>query len=289
MRLNNKFSWFKCTITLIIILIVTISFIPEVKAANTKQYDKLTGEEKFITIKEEVTHSALNIERYKASDIYKQLEKASNNFQKIDYLLSKANNIDNVIEQVADRFNKVANIYEGISSYASDISSSRKNEFVNLRSFRIETLKTRDNLNSEIEKIESENKSIINSLKNTFDSTERKKIEITIKGNKSIINSLDAQRMIWDKFYQTQNKILNPLKASGNNIDLLLHILNVNSKVYHEAANVALLRQSAKSALDNLQALANIEDVIIDLEDTWIEIDDIVSEISQTEFTIDVE
>ena len=286
---NHKFARIKQIVICTLIVTFLLFSTPQARAANMKQYNKLTGEEKFVAIKEEVTHSALNIERYKASDIYKELEKASHDFQKIEHLLAKADNVDDVIEQVADRFNQVADIYQGISDWASEISTSRKNEFATLRSFRKETLRTRDELTSEIEKIKFENKSITNSINSTFDNTERKKIEISVKGNKSIINSLDAQRIIWDRFYQAQNKMLDPLTASGKNIDLLLHILNVNSKVYHEAANVALLRQSAKSALDNLQALANIDDVIIDLEDSWIEIDDIVSEISQAEFIVDVQ
>ena len=289
MVLNHKFSWLKHIFIWIIILVITISFVPEAKAVNMKQYEKLEGEDKFTAIKEQVTHSALNIEKYKASNIYKELERASHNFKKIENLLKKTDNVDSVIDRVAENFDEVATIYEGISNYASEIAISRKDEFTNLRSFRKETLKTKNDLNSEIEKIKTENNHINRKLESTIDDLERRKIEISLKGNKSIINSLNAQCRIWDKFYQAQNKMLNPLKTSGKSIDLLLHILNVNSKVYHEAANVALLRQSARSALDNLQALANIDDVIIDLEDSWIEIDDIVSEISQAKFFTDTE
>lgn len=289
MLARNKAIWLKQITIWIMAFVIAISFVQTAQAGTVEQYERLTGEEKFIEIKDGVTHSAQNIYKCRASDVYKELEKASHDFQKISYIVQKSENIDDVIDKVADKFDKIANTYEKISNYSSDISSIRKTEFANLIIFKRETYKTEEELKNEIAQIKSKNSSINRQIESVLDEIERKKLEVSLKGNKSVINSLNAQRIIWEKFYQAQVKMLKPLKLNAKKIDLLLHILSVNSGVYHEAANVARLRRSAKSALENLGALADVQDVIFDLEDSWIEVSDIVSEISQAEFTIDIE
>jgi len=79
------------------------------------------------------------------------------------------------------------------------------------------------------------------------------------------------------------------LGTNGKKIELLLHILKTNAIVYKEAAKVAKLRRSAKSALINLQSLSEIQNILGDLQNSWIEVNDLVSEISNADFILEIQ
>lgn len=289
MPVKKKHLWLKQISVLLMTLIILTSFVDKTFAGSITQYEQMTGEEKFTEIKEQVTHSALNVSKYKASDAYKEINKALDDFQKINSLVQKTKHTDRIIDKVANGLEEVANTYENIANFTSDISSNRKEEFANLRIFKRESLKTEQELKNEIAKVKSNNHLIQKSLDVTSDEIEQRKMEVSLKGNQSIINSLEAQRIIWARFYRTQEKMLKSLNLNAKKIDLLLHVLNVNASVYREAANVARLRRSAKGALESLRSLTDIQDIVGDLENSWLEVNDIVSEISNAEFTLDIE
>ena len=289
MSVSQKNFWFKQIVVWIVTLIISISVMGEAQAKDLTQYEQMSGEEKFIEIKEQVVHSALNLSKYKASDAYQEIDKALNHFQRIYSLVQKTKRVDDVIDKVADGLEEIANAYERVANFGSDISSSRSEELANLSVFDRETLKTERELKDEILQIEANNRSIQKQLNGVVDEFELKKTRVSLKGNYSILNSLEAQRIIWQRFHLTQKKMLRSLILNGREIDLLLHILNVNASVYREAANVARLRRSAKGALDSLSSLADIQGIVVDLENSWLEVNDIVSEISKAEFTLDFE
>lgn len=289
MSVSKNSFWFRQVVVWMITLIFSISVVGEAQAKNLTQYEHMTGEEKFTEIKEQVVHSALNLSKYKASDAYKEIDKALNHFQRIYTLVQKAKRVDDVIDKVADGLEEIATAYERVANFSSDISSNRGEEFANLLLFDKESLKTEHELKNEIVQIEANNRLIQKQLSGTSDEFEIKKIRVSLKGNQSIISSLEAQRIIWEKFHQTQRKMLDSLILNGREIDLLVHVLNVNAGVYREAANVARLRRSAKGALDSLSSLADIQGIVVDLENSWSEVNGIVSEISKAEFTLDFE
>jgi len=117
--------------------------------------------------------------------------------------------------------------------------------------------------------------------------TEKRKIEMTISANKSVSNSIKAHLLIWKKFHETQKPLLKKLNMRKDNIDLLMHGLMQNARVYQAAASAAELRRTAKAALSNLSDLQNIDDVLGDLQNNWFEVNALVDQISEADFNID--
>jgi hypothetical protein len=283
-----KNFWVKQIVVWLMILAISLSFAKEAQASSKEKYKQMAGEEKFTEIQKQVTYSALNMSNYKASDAYQEIADALNDFRQLQTLVRKATYVDDVIDEVTDRLDRIATTYDNVVSFGQSMKQYRKGEFSYLKDINGETLKTQQELKKRITTLESENRLFQKKLSSATDEIELKELEIRLKGNKSVINSLEAQCMIWDKFYLAQNQLLESLDLNRRKINLLLQILEVNARVYHEAATVAHLRRSAKSALESLGALADIQSIIGELQDSWLQIDTIVSEIGKANFSIEI-
>jgi len=257
--------------------------------ASNDRYRKLDGEKKFSEIKEELINSTQNIAHYKASEANQELVKALSDFKKLRETVKKAQNIDDVIDEVADGLNEISLTYENVSKIGKDLIKFRNGNFQHLQEMSNETIKTEKEIEKETSRLEEENKRLQQKLISDIDEIDKNNVQVSIKGNMSIINSLKGQSMIWKKFYEAQTNLLSKLKLNSRKVDSLLHILEVNSRVYKEAANVAKLRKTAKSALDNLSSLGDLQKIIGDLQNSWVEVDDLVSDISNAEFTVDID
>lgn len=284
----KKTFWVRQIIIWIVVVTISLGFAGEAQAADKELYKQMTGRDKFAEIQKQVTHSSLNISNYKASDAYKDIANALNIFRQLHTQVQKATHVDDVIEEVADGLDRIATTYQKVAGFSTEMTQYRKGEFSYLQDVNGNTLKTQLELKEQIAKLESENKILQRKRNSVTDEIESKKFEISIQGNEYIINSLEAQCIIWEKFYLAQKKLLESLELNGRKVDLLLHLLQVNANVYHEAANVARLRRSAKGALDNLRSLADIQGIVSDLQDSWLQINDLVSKISEAEFVIDI-
>jgi hypothetical protein len=204
--------------------------------------------------------------------------------QRLHTLVQKADYVNEVIDEVTDGLDRISTAYDRVVEIGSDMKRYRGDEFLSLRGFNRETLKTQQDLEKRVKKLNAESNSLQKRLRNVTDEFELKEINLTLQGNNSIVSSLEAQHVIWDKFYSSQNKLLESLDLNGRKVDLLLQALEVNSNVYHEAATVAHLRQSAQGALESLGNLADIQNIIGDLQDSFLQVNDIVSEISEADF-----
>jgi len=287
--MTRKVFWVKQIVTLLVVLIISLAFVGEAQAANREQYKQLTGDKKFTEIKEQVTKSALSVSKYKASDVYQEMVNALDDLRKLHTLVQQATHVDDVIEKVVDELDQLASTYERVAALSAGMTQYRKDEFSYLQGVNGETLNTQRELKERIAELKSNNKLLQKKSGSATDEIESKKLEISLRGNDFIIKSLEAQSIIWDKFYQAQGRLLQSLDLNGRKVDLLCHMLQVNAQVYREASTVAQLRRSAKSALESLRSLADIQGIIGDLQDSWLQVNGIVSEISKAEFTIDIE
>lgn len=289
--MNSQTLNFRQIFILFLAVIVFLSSVcvGEALASSRDEYKHLTGREKFSEIQENVRNSALSASNYKAKEVYKDIEKALADLQKIHRLVQESDDVDDVIEQVADGLSKIAETYKRVASLKDNINEYWRGEFSYLQDINIETLKTKEQLEKEINKFRLENNSLRRNLESSVDDIESNRLNIGIKANESIINSVDAKILIWNKFYEAQEKLLASLKLNSRRINLLLYALDKNAEVYNKAAEVARLRNSAKAALRNLNNLANIEDLIGDLQDSWLEVNSLVTEISTADFIIDID
>lgn len=281
-----KQEMFKQLFVLILVFLLTIINAGTAYASGDK-YKKLEGEAKFTEIKESLVDSTNKISHYKAGDAYRELSGALKDFRKLHETVEKTKNIDDVIEDVANGLDDISITYDRVAKIGKDLVKFRNNNFKYLQSMTDETLKTAKQIARESSSLQEENKRLEKKLATEIDDIERNDIQISIRGNTSIINSLKGQAIIWSKFHEAQTNLLSKLQLNGRKVDSLIHILEVNARVYKEAANVAQLRKTAKSALDNLNSLGDIQSIIGDLQNSWLEVDDLVSDISNADFTID--
>lgn len=277
-----------CLFFLILIAIIGNSGIAN--ATNHRdQYRKLVGEQKFTEIKEQVVQSTQNLTQYKASDAYQEIVSAMNKFYKIRDVVKNSSHVDDVIEEVANGFETIASTYEKVVKIGEELKQYRKGELRYLKGMSGETLKTQQELERKIATLKDQNKLLQEKLLSALDDIERNNLEVSLRGNSSIINSLRAQTIIWRRFYEAQDQLYEKLNLNGRKVDSLIHVLEVNSRVYQEAANVTRLRKSAKGALDNLTSLGDLQNIIGDLQNSWTEVDDLISDISNAEFVIDID
>jgi hypothetical protein len=272
-------------------LLSLVFFLSMVSAGNAyasgDKYKKLEGETKFTEIKENLVNSTNKLAHYKAGDAYRELSGALKDFKKLHETVEKTKNVDEVIEDVANGLADIAVTYDNVAKIGKDLVKFRDNNFKYLQSMTDETLKTAQQIARESSGLQEENKRLEKRLTGNIDDIERNDIQITIRGNTSIIKSLQGQAIIWSKFHEAQTNLLSKLQLNGRKVDSLIHILEVNARVYKEASNVAQLRRTAKTALDNLSSLGDIQSIIGDLQNSWLEVDDLVADISNADFTID--
>jgi len=245
------------------------------------------SEKQFNEIKETIVDSTKAISNYGASEAFKLISSALTKFRDLHKQVKKAKYVDDIIDEVTTTLEEIANTYEQIADLKTDISRFRYIHTSKLKEAKnITNINVKDLL-IELKRLKSENKTLKEKLAETNDEIEKQIIEVSIRGNESRINSTEARQEIWKKFNYAQEKLINRLGTNGKKIELLLHILKTNAIVYKEAAKVAKLRRSAKSALINLQSLSEIQNILGDLQNSWIEVNDLVSEISSADFVIE--
>ena len=251
--------------------------------------NNINSEEKFNQIKNEVVSEARQVISFRANDAFSKIKNTLNDFRELRKTVKEAKSIDSVIDEVTNSLDEIATTYEEVAEMSTPIKTFRNEKINVLISNKNNTASTLTDISNKKGLVESENADFRKKLSDTslsLTETEKQKLDISIKGNNSIIKSLEAEEKIWGKFNQAQDSLLLRLNMNGEKVDLLLHALKTNASVYREAANVARLRKSAKDALNGLNSLSDIKDIIGDLQNSWLEVDDIVGEISNAELNV---
>ncbi|ACK65335.1 hypothetical protein PCC8801_1270 [Rippkaea orientalis PCC 8801] len=271
-------------VCLIIVLIISLTFLGEAQAYQGYRTNKI-GQEKFNDMKTRVSNSHRSIKEYKASDAYREITNALGKLQTIRTLVERIDNVDKVVDEVANGLDEIAFAYEKIADFGPEVMRHWNEKVYLLKDIDGQTLKTESDLLEEITELESVSQLRREQLDNITNEIEIKKINVDLKANSSRINSLKTQIVIWEKFHQTQEKLLGKLQTQQGQLDLMIYILDANAKVYREAANTARLASSAKSALQELGDLADLQGIVIELQDSWSDLDDIVNSIGKLELT----
>lgn len=251
-----------------------------------KETSYKSSEDKFNKIKNNVAKSGKESAAYGADRAYKAIKKTLKDFKDLHEMVKDAKHIDDVINELSDGLEVMANTYAQVADMKPDILNHRTQNITNLTDLKGEVFKTIKELEIERQGCAEEIDLLSRQADHINDEMEKRKAIYTINGNKSIIKSLVAQQLIWQKFHKAQEKLINRLNVNGNNVDLLLHVLEINAKVYKEASTTAKLRRSAKDALLSLNSLFDLDVILNDLENSWLEINELVTEISNAEFDL---
>lgn len=248
----------------------------------------LSSVEDFNQYKDAVVESVKDVSTYKAADAYKEIKKNLEKFQLLYQKIQETEYVDDIIDEVANGLDAIARSYVKISSIKESVLDYRQNGMSKLTDIEGKTLKTIETLNQEMQKLNQENVTLQTELESVEDGTEKRKIQVSLKANESIIKSLNAQILIWEKFYDAQKRLITKLDLNTDQIDLLMHILEKNALVYKEASNVVKLRRSAVAALKNLSALSDMQGILSELETSWYDVDILVTQISEVDFKLDL-
>ena len=241
-----------------------------------------------LAARDKLTASTEKIATFKASEALNEIEKNITLLKSVREKVEAAENIDSVIDEVADALDSMATSYEHIASMKKEIELTYKAEFRSLDDVALGTGRTLTQIRTEKTRCQTEIAEAEKALPNTTDANDQRKLDITIRALRSQENQWSAKETIWLKFTKKQKEIKNKLSISGEQVDMLVFLLEKNAIVYRGAASVARLRKSAKDTLKNLGGFEDLNDAAGSLVGTWSELDGIVDRMAADDFLEDI-
>lgn len=237
--------------------------------------------------KSDTIKSAKSIKIFGALDAAKLIMENIEQFEKIKLKISEAKKVDDVIDEVADKLYEISKTYEKIIANKTNILQTHEKSLNVISNIDTKIIdKSIKENNEKITTIKKEISELNNSIIDKLNRIQKRRLEININSKKSVVNSLLAKNKVWNNFRKIQAKLLKKLKTNSEIIDLFMFTMEKNAEVYKEAADVAMLRKNAKSMLSQLVSLNSTDDVIKDIESNWEEINNLMDEISKSDFDI---
>jgi hypothetical protein len=212
-----------------------------------------------------------------------ELSKNSQKVQELPAKLETAKPDAETIRQVVDGLSSLSNSYAAISGMRDSVAAKNKEQFDALEKIQAKTAQYREKLRKKKYAEENELSNMRNSAASERQSTERRKLEISIAAKDSIIKSLETQIKVWGQFHKTQADLLEKLQIYNEKLGLLFYSMGVNTEVYREAAHVLQLRRNMENTLQTLDGLATLTDVIAEIETAWSEIEAIRVKLSNAD------
>lgn len=238
--------------------------------------------EQFNQIKQTVLDTVSESQRVGAATTYHLLADNLAAFRSLSIRVRQANHMDDVIEELASELDVIAGNFEKAAKLRVAYGQNTEDS----RSLMARKHRETQNAINEIQRRIYHTQAELNQAQSAINTTslQRDKNRIIISSNQSVLNSLEAQKQIWERFADSQSRLMTTFTASTERVDFVLFVLEKNAQVYREAANTAQLRRNVRLALQDLQSLGAIENSLIDLAASWREVDAIVSEIGREEF-----
>lgn len=238
--------------------------------------------EHFNEIRQSVLETVSQSQRIGAATTHQLLVDNLAAFRALSSRVQQAQHMDHVIEELANELDTIADNFEKAARLRVEYSENTEDSRTLMAKRHRETEAAISDITRQIHHVQAELREAQRGTGAT--PLERDRDRIIISSNKSVLNSLDAQKQIWEKFADSQSRLMSTFTASTERVDFVLFVLQKNAQVYREAANTAQLRRNVRLALQDLQALGAIESSLIDLAASWREVDAIVTEIGREEF-----
>lgn len=243
--------------------------------------------EQFESIKEFLLNTVSESQRVGAATTYALLHENLSAFRQLKVQVDEAAHIDHVIDDLSAELDNIASNFEQAARLRSDYALHTAESDRDLHNKRRQTRAAIAEIERRISITQDELAAARIAAANataSASSIDYERSQITISASNSVLNSLQAQIEIWQRFEQAQERLVSTLKISTERVDFVLFVLENNARVYREASNTAQLRRNVRMALNDLQSLGAIESSLTDLAASWREVDQIVSEIGREEF-----
>lgn len=178
----------------------------------------------------------------------------------------------------------ISKSYASVAAMRDQIAKDNEAYFAELQENHAKTVEGKTQTEDRIRLMRTEISRMQQTLQTTTKKIDRLKLDVSIKGRRQILRSLERQMVVWDEFARIQNGLLEKLGVHRENLDLLLHILEVNSVVYREAAYVLQMRQNLPDAGVILADLSDVLGVLGDLEANWSDVNGLKNRIEEKDF-----
>jgi len=240
----------------------------------------------FNEIKIQLLETTENILKQGTKEAYFKISENLQLFKTLHAKITKTQNIDSIINEVTAALISIAQTYQEIAAMDAEMVAAHQKQFDIYAKLKNKTLHNISKLEKKkqayLSKLDEAQTQLI-SIENPL---EKQKAQFSIDGYKNIVQSLYAQQVIWNKFYEVQENLETKLHSHSQKIGLLLHILDINSQIYEQSANVALLRKSTVLTLNNLTNLTELKKIIADIRASETEIKEWLKKIEQTELMV---
>ncbi len=220
----------------------------------------------FNDIKEQLVTATNKILKYGTNKIYLSINQNLQTLKKIHSKIKTTQEINLVINEVIDELIIIGQTYKEIAIMSSDIMDEHKQQLAIIDNLKQKTLHNIDKIQQKYQEYQVLLGDTKTKLEMFDDSLEKQKYNFSINGYNTIMQTLAEQQQIWNKFYSEQEIITNKLTTHSQKIKLLLHVLGINSQIYKQSANVALLRKNSVLKLDKLINLPELKNIINNLE-----------------------
>ncbi|HHB92049.1 MAG TPA: hypothetical protein ENK59_02405 [Thioploca sp.] len=220
----------------------------------------------FNDIKKQLLVSITKILQYGTNEIY---VKINHNLQALKQLHTKLKTTQknySIINKIIRELIVISQNYQEIANMSNNIMYAHKQQFGIINNLKQQTLHNIDKIKYKYQNYQLLLNDAKNKLVELDDPLEIQRYKFSIDGYNAIMRTLTEQQQIWDRFYHAQEVIKDKLDAHSQKVKLLLHVLGINSQIYKQSANVALLRQNSVLKLNNLINLPELQNVINNLK-----------------------
>ncbi len=219
----------------------------------------------FNDIKNKLLISITNILQYGTNEIYVKINHNLQTFKQLNAKLKTTQKIELLTNKIISELIVIGQNYQEIANMSPNIMYAHKQQFDIINNLKQQTSHNIDKIQHKYQNYQELLNDAETKLVELDDSLEKQKYKFSIDGYNTIMETLNEQQQIWNDFYHKQEVIKNKLSIHSQKVKLLLHVLGINSQIYKQSANVALLRQNSVLKLDNLINLPELQNIINNL------------------------
>lgn len=217
-------------------------------------------------------------------DAFVSLQNSVERLKNLNAEIVQAQDTGLVLSRVTQELNAISEIYKAIAEGKATILKAHQRAFENLQTIKNRT----QNMVEKLTKEQQEYQRLLDETNRTLNASnsnlEKQKLQFALSGYQTIANSLQIQQEIWVDFQKMQNTLEERLRAHSQKIEVLLYILEINSKIYKQAANVASLQRSSIGNLNEMINLTELRQVISEIAENERDIQSWMSRIKKTDF-----
>ena len=238
----------------------------------------------FKEIKSQFLAATTQILKQGAKEAY---DKISHNLHSFKILSNKINTqeIDNITQEFTRELIATGQTYKEIAVMDESIMKSHQQQFDIIKSLKKKTLDKIEAIEKQQQKYRALHNDAQSKLIQLDNHLEKQKWQISLDSFQSIVKTLSVQQKIWNRLYEVQKHLEPKLYIHSQRIGLLLHVLDLNARIYEQSANVVLLRKTVEFSPDNFIDVSKLKGIVNDIKTSENDIKQLIKQIEKTEFS----